>query len=91
MQCFFTKSVKFFQLTGELSEAGMINVVLKHIHKLVVCYAGFPKLSKAFMKVGFQNKKSCACCQGQLWAEKESVVPLPASVNITTWQPMFSL
>ncbi|PVD37074.1 hypothetical protein C0Q70_04067 [Pomacea canaliculata] len=38
------------QLTGELSEAGMINVVLKHIHKLVVCYAGFPKLSKAFMK-----------------------------------------
>lgn len=38
------------QLTGELAEPNMVNIVLKHAHKLVVCYAAFPKLAKAFMK-----------------------------------------
>ncbi|KAK3105217.1 hypothetical protein FSP39_020001 [Pinctada imbricata] len=38
------------QLLGELSEASMLNVILKHIHRLIAFYACFPKLSKTMMK-----------------------------------------
>ena len=30
----------------------MVNIVLRHIHKMVVCYPVFPKLTKVFLKVG---------------------------------------
>lgn len=38
------------QLLGQLSEAAMINAILKHIHKLVLLYVTFPNKSKAMMK-----------------------------------------
>ncbi|XP_076472353.1 nucleolar complex protein 2 homolog [Babylonia areolata] len=45
-----TYCVTMLQLSGEFSDSYMVNVVLKHIHKLVVCYAAFPKLTKVFLK-----------------------------------------
>ena len=46
------------QLSGELSEASMVHIVLRHIHKLAVCYAAFPKLSKVFLKVTESESES---------------------------------
>ncbi|KAL8574869.1 hypothetical protein ACOMHN_044891 [Nucella lapillus] len=45
-----TYCVMMLQLSGEFSEWSMVNVVLRHMHKLVVCYAAFPKLTKVFLK-----------------------------------------
>ncbi|GFO38924.1 nucleolar complex protein 2 homolog [Plakobranchus ocellatus] len=38
------------QMLSQLSEEAMINAILKHVHKLVIYYANFPKLSKHLMK-----------------------------------------
>ncbi|XP_060551648.1 nucleolar complex protein 2 homolog, partial [Ruditapes philippinarum] len=38
------------KLLTDLSEANMVNVLLKHVHKLVAYYATFPKLTKAVLK-----------------------------------------
>ncbi|XP_061162490.1 nucleolar complex protein 2 homolog [Saccostrea echinata] len=37
-------------LLGEMSESAMLNVILKHIHRLVAFYSVFPKLTKLMMK-----------------------------------------
>ncbi|XP_067658536.1 nucleolar complex protein 2 homolog [Haliotis asinina] len=37
-------------LLSALSDAAMLNVILKHIHKLVSMYATFPKLARLLMK-----------------------------------------
>ncbi|XP_056022253.1 nucleolar complex protein 2 homolog isoform X2 [Ostrea edulis] len=37
-------------LLGEMSESTMLNVILKHIHRLVTFYSTFPKLTKLMMK-----------------------------------------
>ena len=38
------------QMLSQLSEEAMINAILKHVHKLVIYYAHFPKLSKQLVK-----------------------------------------
>ncbi|XP_069119498.1 nucleolar complex protein 2 homolog [Argopecten irradians] len=38
------------KLVSELSEPTMINVILKHIHKLVAFYSCFPKVAKVMLK-----------------------------------------
>ncbi|XP_033724823.1 nucleolar complex protein 2 homolog [Pecten maximus] len=38
------------KLVSELSEPTMINVILKHIHKLVAFYSCFPKIAKVMLK-----------------------------------------
>ncbi|KAK3575974.1 hypothetical protein CHS0354_037340 [Potamilus streckersoni] len=38
------------QLMTHLSDASMVNVILKHIHRMVGYYACFPKLTKLMMK-----------------------------------------
>ncbi|KAL3861058.1 hypothetical protein ACJMK2_007144 [Sinanodonta woodiana] len=38
------------QLMTQLSDASMVNVMLKHIHRMVGYYACFPKLTKLLMK-----------------------------------------
>ncbi|XP_045162524.2 nucleolar complex protein 2 homolog isoform X2 [Mercenaria mercenaria] len=38
------------KLMSDLSEANMVNVLLKHVHKLVAYYATFPKLTKTVLK-----------------------------------------
>ncbi|XP_005089261.2 nucleolar complex protein 2 homolog [Aplysia californica] len=37
-------------LLAQLSETAMINAMLKHVHKLILFYATFPKLSKMLLK-----------------------------------------
>ncbi|XP_062590442.1 nucleolar complex protein 2 homolog [Saccostrea cucullata] len=37
-------------LLGEMSESAMLNVILKHVHRLVAFYSVFPKLTKLMMK-----------------------------------------
>ena len=39
------------QLLEEMTEAAMLNVIMKHIHRLVAFYSAFPKLIKLMMKV----------------------------------------
>lgn len=41
----------FLQLLGEMTESTMLNVILKHVHRLVAFYSVFPKLVKLMMKV----------------------------------------
>lgn len=41
----------FSQLLGEMTESAMLNVILKHVHRLVAFYSVFPKLVKLMMKV----------------------------------------
>lgn len=38
------------RLLEQLSEAAMINAIMKHVHKLVIFYASFGKLTKLFLK-----------------------------------------
>ncbi|GFR85614.1 nucleolar complex protein 2 homolog [Elysia marginata] len=38
------------QMLSQLSEEAMINAILKHVHKLIIYYANFPKLSKQLIK-----------------------------------------
>ncbi|XP_060066445.1 nucleolar complex protein 2 homolog isoform X2 [Ylistrum balloti] len=38
------------KLVSELSEPTMVNVILKHIHKLVAFYSCFPKIAKVMLK-----------------------------------------
>ncbi|CAG5117783.1 unnamed protein product [Candidula unifasciata] len=38
------------RLLEQLSEAVMINAIMKHIHKLIIFYASFGKLTKLFLK-----------------------------------------
>ncbi|XP_059143876.1 nucleolar complex protein 2 homolog [Physella acuta] len=38
------------ELLTQLSDAVMVNAILKHVHKLVIFYASFPTLTKLFLK-----------------------------------------
>ena len=41
----------FFQLLGELQQADVISVALRHMGKLEVLYSVFPRLAKLALKV----------------------------------------
>ncbi|KAK3797219.1 hypothetical protein RRG08_030446 [Elysia crispata] len=38
------------QMLSQLSEEAMVNAILKHVHKLIIYFANFPKLSKQLIK-----------------------------------------
>jgi len=47
----YSRRCDTFQLMSGLSQASMVDVLLKHVHKLAAFYSVFPRLTKIMLKV----------------------------------------